>query len=122
MSERDDQQLDRLLNRWKVESIPQPDLATQVWRRLAVSGQQGWHFNPVEWLNGFSANFLFRPAAAAAVLAIALLGGIGVAEWRLSQHASTDPAQWEQVYLTSINPAAHAGNFTAAHTPQGSAR
>ncbi len=115
MSNRDEQQLERLLERWKVEAAPSADLAPRVWRRLAESGEPEWHFRPLEWLSGFSEGFLLRPAAAAALLAVALLGGIGVAEWRLSRQEPPDPAQWERVYLTSINPVAQAAGATHTH-------
>jgi hypothetical protein len=91
--------LDPLLNRWTAPSEPAPNLAPEIWRRIALtesSRREGFWSEIDAWLS--------RPPFAAMFVASCALLGLYLAEVRVNQQQRAHSTQLARSYLQLIDP------------------
>jgi hypothetical protein len=91
--------LDPLLDRWTGPSDQDPNLAPEIWRRIALSEssrREGFWAEIDSWLS--------RPPFAALFVASCALLGLFLAEVRVNQEQRTHSAQLARSYLQLIDP------------------
>ena len=99
----DPDDLDHLLHEWN--SLPEPDgrLAGPVWQRIEADARHtGWFGNMALRLHELDMRFT-RPQAIAAVIAIGLLVGVGLAELRTRYNATQVDAEMSARYLSLLD-------------------
>lgn len=100
----DNDKLDHLLMKWECPLAPDPNLEREVWRRIAADEGRRSHFGI---LSGWFEHTFTGPAVAAGFFLLAMLAGIGAAEFRLQQrHEIAKVPSAERAYFESINPVA----------------
>lgn len=105
----EEEKLDQLLQGWQCRVELNPRLGAQVWQRIAEREERSW------FGAGFAEAWGLRPlvasALAAAVMLVAVAGGITAAEIQVqTAQADSHGADLERVYFDSINPVAMARN------------
>jgi hypothetical protein len=93
--------LDPLLDRWAEQPEPDPGLAREVWRRIALSEEAGRRTSGF-W--GELDSVLSRPAFATLFVASCALLGLFLAEVRLNRQQQEHSAQLARSYLQLIDP------------------
>ncbi|HEY4989694.1 MAG TPA: hypothetical protein VII09_07805 [Opitutaceae bacterium] len=91
--------LDPLLERWSDPDVPAPNLAPEVWRRIAQAETRSH--------DGFWADvdaWLARPPFAALFVTCCALLGLFLAEVRLNHEQREHSAQLARSYLQLIDP------------------
>jgi hypothetical protein len=91
--------LDPLLDRWKTPSEQAPNLAPEIWRRIALaesSRREGFWAGIEIWLS--------RPSFAALFVASCALLGLFLAEVRVNHEQREHSAQLARSYLQLIDP------------------
>jgi hypothetical protein len=91
--------LDPLLERWKEPDEPQPSLAPEVWRRIALSEKrrhEGFWEGIDAWLS--------RPPFAVLFVVSCALLGLFLAEVRVNREQREHSAQLARSYLQLIDP------------------
>jgi hypothetical protein len=91
--------LDPLLDRWSEPQEPSPNLAPEVWRRIAhleSRGLDGLWPEVLAWLS--------RPPFAAMFVACCALLGLFLAEVRVNREQREHSAQLARSYLQLIDP------------------
>lgn len=104
--------LDPLLDRWTEPAGPAPDIAPEVWRRIALADHRGRE------AGGFWGDvdaWLSRPPFAVLFVTCCALLGLFLAEVRVNRMQSERSAQLARSYLQLIDPLMKAG--PAAQTP-----
>jgi hypothetical protein len=91
--------LDPLLDRWKDPSESAPNLAPEIWRRIALteSGRREGIWSDIE-------SWLARPPFAILFVASCALLGLFLAEVRVNQEQRAHSAQLARSYLQLIDP------------------
>jgi hypothetical protein len=91
--------LDPILDRWSEPGDPTPNLAPEVWRRIAQQesrGHEGLFSELFEWLS--------RPPFAAMFVACCALLGLYLAEVRVNREQREHSSQLARSYLLLIDP------------------
>jgi len=93
--------LDPLLDRWREPSLPAPNLAPQVWRRISLTErgglQAGGLWSEIDaWLS--------RPPFAVLFVTCCALLGLFLAEVRVNRMQRENSAQLARSYLQLIDP------------------
>jgi hypothetical protein len=91
--------LDPLLERWTQPNDPAPNLAPEVWRRIAQlegRAQEGFWSETFAWLS--------RPPFAAMFIASCALLGLFLAEVRVNREQREHSSQLARSYLQLIDP------------------
>jgi hypothetical protein len=91
--------LDPLLDRWSEPADPAPNLAPEVWRRIAQyesRAPDGWLSDAFSWLS--------RPPFAAMFVACCALLGLFLAEVRVNREQREHSSQLARSYLLLIDP------------------
>jgi hypothetical protein len=100
--------LDPLLERWKATAEPAPDLAREVWRRIALEekgrGPGGFWADIDAWFS--------RPPFAAMFVACCALLGLFLAEVRRDHRQQEKSAHLARSYLQLIDPLLSTGPAT----------
>lgn len=103
----EDRKLDELLDAWHCEPEMDPRLGASVWQRISDREEARWFRRG--WLEVLESRPLVTTALAAALMAVAMAGGITVARIQvesLQEYAAAPDL--EQVYFHSIDPVAMA--------------
>jgi len=100
--ERDD--FDRLLHSWTEFPAPSGRLGIPVWQSIEVRcARLPWSEQVIDLLRELDNRFA-RPRAMAAVVAVALLLGVGLAELRTHNEAARVDAEMSARYLAMLDP------------------
>jgi hypothetical protein len=103
----EDRKLDELLDAWHCEPELNPSFGASVWQRIAEREEARWFRSG--WFEVLESRPLVTTALAAALMAVAMAGGVAVAKIQvgnLQQYAAAPDL--EQVYFHSIDPVAMA--------------
>jgi hypothetical protein len=99
----DPDDLDHLLHEWNRLPAPDGRLAGPVWQRIELgAGSAGWFGSVTLCLRELDLRFT-RPQAVAAILAIGLLVGVGLAELRTRYNATQVDAEMSARYLSLLD-------------------
>jgi hypothetical protein len=99
----DPDNFDHLLHSWNEVPAPSGRLASPVWQRIeAVGRHAGWFGGIIMALRELDARFA-RPQAIAAVVALSLLVGFGVAELRARYDARQTDTEMSARYLSMLD-------------------
>lgn len=100
----DPDRLDGLLRSWTGTPAPNGGLDAPVWRRIeARSARLTWVERLTDVLHELDAR-LARPQALAALVALALVLGLGLAEWRTQKAAARVDVEMSARYLALLDP------------------
>jgi hypothetical protein len=96
-----------LLHSWKDLPAPTGKLERPVWQRIEASGARvSWSARMADLLSELELRFA-RPQAMAALVAVALLVGLGLAELRSRSDLARVDAEMSARYLALLEPAGH---------------
>ena len=100
----DPDRLDGLLRSWTGTPVPTGGLDAPVWRRIeARSARLTWMERLTDVAHALDVR-LARPQALAALVALALVLGLGLAEWRTESAAARVDAEMSARYMALVNP------------------
>ena len=104
MASKDPDNFDRLLHSWTELPAPIGKLDIPVWQRIEVSGARlAWSERVNDLFRELDARFA-RPQAMVALVALALLLGVGLAELRSYKDAARVDAEMSARYLALLEP------------------
>lgn len=95
--------LDHLLHAWNEMPAPDGQLGGPVWQRIEASGGRSrWFGSLAMRLQEFEAS-LFRPQFVAAIVAVALLAGMGFGELQARYQATQIDSEMSARYLSLLD-------------------